>query len=80
MILAMLQLQIFPALRRGVALGNTACNLSCNGATKLQDKLQEKLPSVTAPLSTIITVHLNIKNVNLSWLVLALAFCHVEYW
>ena len=78
MILATLQ-QIFPVLRRGVALGNIACNLSCNGATKLQDKLQEKLPSVTAPLS-LITVHLNIKNVNLSWLVLALAFCRVEYW
>ena len=39
----------FPALCRGVILGNIACSLSRNGATKLQDKLQEKLPSVTVP-------------------------------
>ena len=39
----------FPALRRGVTLGNIVHNLSHNGATKWQDKLQEKLFSVTAP-------------------------------
>ena len=50
MILATVQ-RIFPALCRGVTLGNVACNLSRNGATKLRDKLQEKLPSVTEPLT-----------------------------
>ena len=29
--------RIFPALRRGVTLGNVACNLSRNGELKLQD-------------------------------------------
>ena len=36
--------RIFSALRRGVILGNVACNLFRNGTTTLQGKL----PSVTA--------------------------------
>jgi len=39
--LATLQ-RIFPALRRGVTVGNVGCNLFRNGATKLRDKLQEE--------------------------------------